>query len=305
MSGAPLNADVRFWRDPALPGIEARRSTYTKNAFRTHTHAAWTVAVVGAGRTRFCLGSGQSLFEACAGQMVVIPAGWAHACNPQPGSGFSYRLVALAPAWLTGLNVTAARALNRLPHFASPVLDDPALCEAWGGLHKAFVLGAPAARKQTLLRECLHGLLSRHAQGGPLLAGTEPPADANPAVALALGIIAQHTGEFLPLDELARRTGISRHRFAHVFKAATGLPPHVYQMQQAIEHAKSLLAGGASITRTALETGFADQSHFSRRFRQFTGATPRQYAEAGPADTAGPAKSGKSAESAQSIHPAR
>jgi len=302
MSGAPLNADVRFWRDPALPGIEARSSTYTKHAFRTHTHAAWTVAVVGAGRTRFRLGSGQRLYEAQTGQMVVIPAGWAHACNPQPGSGFSYRLVALAPAWLTGLNGTAARPQNRLPRFASPVLDDPALCEAWGGLHQAFVLGAPAAQKRSLLRECLRGLLSRHATGGPPLAGA-PPADAiagtiadanaNPAVALALRFIARHPGEFLPLDELARRAGISRHRFAHVFKAATGLPPHAYQMQQAIEHAKSLLAEGVSISRTALEAGFADQSHFSRRFRQFTGATPRQYAEAGtakPVDSNRPAR---------------
>ncbi len=65
--------------------------------------------------------------------------------------------------------------------------------------------------------------------------------------------------------------------------ACYGLPPHRYQLQQAVERAKTLLCGGASICQAALEAGFADQSHFSRRFREFTGATPRQYLASPPA----------------------
>jgi AraC-like DNA-binding protein len=41
--------------------------------------------------------------------------------------------------------------------------------------------------------------------------------------------------------------------------------------------AKRLLAQGRSIIDTALETGFSDQSHFTRVFREHTGATPNQY----------------------------
>ena len=33
------------------------------------------------------------------------------------------------------------------------------------------------------------------------------------------------------------------------------------------------------LTEVALQTGFADQSHFSRFFKRLIGVTPRQYAE--------------------------
>jgi len=41
-----------------------------------------------------------------------------------------------------------------------------------------------------------------------------------------------------------------------------------------------LLTGGTSISQAAVEAGFVDQSHFSRVFKQHTGATPRQYQKA-------------------------
>ena len=269
MSGAPLHANVRFWRDPALPGVEARSATYTRHAFRTHTHTAWTIALVEAGRTHFSLGTQDKRHTAQTGQMVVIAPQTPHACNPEPGSGFSYRLLALAPGWLAGTAGTEPP-----PHFPGPVLDDPALFSAWRDLHEAFVWGAPAAHKQTLVMACLRELVAHHA--APPAASTPLT---NPAVETARRAIAASPGAWVSLDRLAHLAGLSRHHFLRVFKAATGLPPHAYQMQQAIEHAKALLAEGLPISRAALDAGFADQSHFSRCFRQFTGATPRQYCD--------------------------
>lgn len=274
MSGAPLHAHVRFWRDEALPGLEARSSTYTRNAFRTHTHRALIISLVDAGNTSFFLE--HTRHTAHAGQIVVIEAGRPHACNPEAGSGLSYRLLALDSAWLRGSLGGAT------PRLRGPVLDDAELFSAWGELHQAFVSGAPAKSKQALLLACLHGLVSRHADAEPA-----PPnvthAQGNPAVARACRRIEASEGQWVPLAELAELAGLSPHHFSRVFKAATGLPPHRYQMQQAVERAKALLCKGASICQAALEAGFADQSHFSRRFREFTGATPRQYLACPPA----------------------
>lgn len=317
MSGAPLHAHVRFWRDPALPGVEARSSTYTRNAFRTHTHRACIISLVEAGSTTFSLE--HTRHTARAGHMVVIEAGRPHACNPEAGSGLSYRLLALDMAWLTGAFGGGA------PRFPSPVLDDPELFAAWGELHQAFVGGAPTGRKQALLLTCLHGLVSRHADADPADAITPAAAPVPATASVATHAHTQnssayaqdgsaHTqnssayvqdgcahaldgcavmrarrrieasaGQWVPLGELAELAGLSPQHFSRVFKAATGLPPHRYQLQQAVERAKTLLCGGASICQAALEAGFADQSHFSRRFREFTGATPRQYLANPPA----------------------
>lgn len=62
-----------------------------------------------------------------------------------------------------------------------------------------------------------------------------------------------------------------------MFQAATGLSPHAYQNQLRVDLGKRLLAEGMDLSRVAAEAGFADQSHFTRVFRQYTGATPSQY----------------------------
>jgi AraC-like DNA-binding protein len=55
------------------------------------------------------------------------------------------------------------------------------------------------------------------------------------------------------------------------------MPPHTYRLQQRIHLAKRMLADGIPIVQAALDTGFTDQSHFTRRFKTFVGTTPLQY----------------------------
>jgi AraC-like DNA-binding protein len=69
--------------------------------------------------------------------------------------------------------------------------------------------------------------------------------------------------------------------FRRSFRSVYRVPPHGYRLQQRIAIAKRVLADGASIARTAVDTGFADQSHFTRVFKSFVGATPCQYQSAG------------------------
>jgi AraC-like DNA-binding protein len=79
------------------------------------------------------------------------------------------------------------------------------------------------------------------------------------------------------LQELSQRCGLSPYHFLRAFHRRYGLPPHTYQLQQRIVLAKHLLARGMSIAQAAAEVGFADQSHFTRKFKALVGATPRQY----------------------------
>ena len=46
-----------------------------------------------------------------------------------------------------------------------------------------------------------------------------------------------------------------------------------------IAKARKLLERNVPMIEVALQTGFADQSHFSRFFKRLIGVTPRQYAE--------------------------
>lgn len=90
--------------------------------------------------------------------------------------------------------------------------------------------------------------------------------------------IEAHLTENIELKALAGITGLSRWYFARAFKQSVGVPPHHYLMQRRLERAQKLLAeSDLSVAQIALQSGFSDQSHFSRRFRLFFGVTPRAF----------------------------
>ncbi len=84
--------------------------------------------------------------------------------------------------------------------------------------------------------------------------------------------------EKLQLRELAAVAGVSKCHFARAFKQSVGQPPHQYLMMRRIEVAAELIkASDRSLTEISVDTGFSDQSHFSRSFVRITGETPRDY----------------------------
>jgi len=54
--------------------------------------------VVDAGESVFC--SGGRSTRLAAGSLVSVPAGCVHACNPAPGSAWSYQMLHLDAAWV-------------------------------------------------------------------------------------------------------------------------------------------------------------------------------------------------------------
>jgi AraC-like DNA-binding protein len=82
----------------------------------------------------------------------------------------------------------------------------------------------------------------------------------------------------LSVEELASRLGISTSYFARSFRSSVGLAPHAYVMRRRLLRAQELLAStDLPLIDIALATGFADQSHFCRRFHQLMGMPPRTF----------------------------
>jgi AraC-like DNA-binding protein len=87
-----------------------------------------------------------------------------------------------------------------------------------------------------------------------------------------------HLEKDLSVEALASQFGISPSYFARSFRSSVGLAPHAYVMRRRILHAQELLASTElPLADIALTTGFADQSHFCRRFRAMTGVPPRTF----------------------------
>jgi AraC-like DNA-binding protein len=87
-----------------------------------------------------------------------------------------------------------------------------------------------------------------------------------------------HLERALTVEELASHLGISTSYFARAFRSSVGLAPHAYVMRRRLLRAQVLLASTEHpLTDIALATGFADQSHFCRRFHEMTGVPPRTF----------------------------
>ncbi|MBC7808109.1 MAG: helix-turn-helix transcriptional regulator [Akkermansiaceae bacterium] len=79
------------------------------------------------------------------------------------------------------------------------------------------------------------------------------------------------------LEELADIAGLTPVYLCRVFQQEVGLPPHAYQIQRRVMHAKRLLLRGVPPGEVAIAVGFFDQSHFGRYFKRITGVTPNRY----------------------------
>jgi AraC-like DNA-binding protein len=97
------------------------------------------------------------------------------------------------------------------------------------------------------------------------------------AVKKARQLISDTLSENISLETISDHVGLSPFYFTRIFRHYTGLPPHAYRKQQRIQRAKQLLRAQMPISQVAFETGFADQSHLTRHFKQIVGVTPGQY----------------------------
>jgi AraC-like DNA-binding protein len=80
--------------------------------------------------------------------------------------------------------------------------------------------------------------------------------------------------------DLARDVCLSEDRFLHLFKEQLGITLRHYIIHQRLLRATADILSGAYVTRAALDAGFADSAHFSRRFLALAGFPPSHLKQA-------------------------
>lgn len=90
--------------------------------------------------------------------------------------------------------------------------------------------------------------------------------------------ISTHLQEKMDNSFLARRCGLARNAFVRLFSEKMGEAPQTFIRRKRIERACYLLQHSSlSLKEISLETGFADQFHFSKVFARLQYNTPKKY----------------------------
>lgn len=92
-----------------------------------------------------------------------------------------------------------------------------------------------------------------------------------------LEYIDAHLAEPITLEDLAQVASMSPHHLIRSFKAAVGVTPFRWLLQERIRRAKLLLAAAMPLSEVAYACGFSSQSHFATAFKAETGLTPSEW----------------------------
>lgn len=272
MSRSDRPVQQTFWRDAALPFVEARAVADGRGLhYGRHWHETHSVGVITGGRSTYVNGAHEE--TVAAGAVVVVNPGAVHGCNPLDDTPWSYVMFYFDPAWLGRVQARLrGDADTAFRPYDVPALQAPQLVEAGVRLLAVLADGAldvavrEAAAADFVAR--LHGALAPAVPAGAAAAAK---------VERVAHYIDTHFAGPLPLQDLCDAARLSGSYLIRAFKKRYGVAPHEYQTNRRIQYAKARLRAGAPIAQVALDTGFADQAHFQRVFKRMTAATPGQY----------------------------
>jgi len=164
-------------------------------------------------------------------------------------------------------------------YFNRPVIDDSSLARQ---LSRVFSLVEQQEVELLEIQSLFYSLLTDLLQhyGTAASHGSVGKSDIPGSIDRACQFINDMAVECISLDDIAREAGLSRYHFLRVFNSAQGMTPHAYLLQRRLQLAREAIRQGTAIGDAAISSSFADQSHFTRRFKAAYGITPRQFQKA-------------------------
>jgi AraC-like DNA-binding protein len=230
-----------------------------------HLHEELCVAIIIRGsETHICRGTS---YEAMTGDLLVLNAEEAHESK---SSQVEYKAVQINPR--TFATLWPDEFTSTAPFFAEPLIRDEALFRSFLDLYSTLASQCSPLEQEARLLETVELLLNRRDERRSSTTAIEPR-----SVKKVRDYLREHYSENISLSNLASVADLSPFHLVRVFSNKIGVPPHEYQTQVRITAAQRLMRNGSSISEAAIETGFFDQSHFSRHFKRITGLTPRNY----------------------------
>jgi AraC-like DNA-binding protein len=252
----------------AVGGVELFAARLRRLAYRRHRHDTYAISLTELGVQAFTYRGATHV--STPGQVVVLHPDEPHDGHAGTETGFGYRQIYVEPAMI----FAATRALGDggfLPFVRQPVTTNPVLAAA---IRSAFRHDRESLAIDDVLVRVAAGLLAadRSHERAPL-----PRRVDITAIDRARQFLDAETTRVVSSVELEGVTGLGRFELARQFRMVVGTSPYRYSLMRRLTAARAQLARHRPLVDVALETGFADQAHFTRRFTDAFGITPGQY----------------------------
>jgi AraC-like DNA-binding protein len=271
----PDDQPTTVWRAATLPGVELTLGVNGGRRCRL-LHESYAVCVVprtgnlNTVLTQWKYRGRQHQYR--PGDIGVEEPGEVHTCI-RVLSPIRYCMLRIAPERVE----EAARELGmRRIHFPVALVGNPALYAVFSRFYRTIAGPSTVLEQQTRLSALLRHLLTESG---------EPPARAefrvsHRSIERAREYLEAHLADPVCLEDLSKIAGLSRFHLSRVFANAYGLSPHAYQNQLRLRAIRERIRQGSRLD--SVDSGFFDQSHMIRHFRDSMGMTPGEFATSQP-----------------------
>lgn len=263
---------IHFFNPSGLQYVQAVHGINVANEFHRHVHDRLCIGVVQKGARVVYQGGTSTIIPENA--LFVINPGTSHACKSYQYEEHSYFIVCVEAESMKAIASEISDKAPAVPYFKSILIHSRALCSQFRHFFSLVENTSSALEKESVLVAFLFALIMRHGNEPPILSRLGLHNDTIDTVCEFIRI---HYAQDLSLKQLSRVAGLSPFYFQRLFLAKTGISPHDYLVQVRIKKALDLLSEGHNIASVSYETGFVDQSHFTRSFNRVMGITPGGY----------------------------
>jgi AraC-like DNA-binding protein len=250
-------------------GVEFLEASLHGPAYHKHRHDTYAICLTTSGILAFDYrGTGEI---STPGQVVVLHPDEVHDGRAGTEAGFGYRQLYIEPALIfEAVQVLRGRPCS-LPFVRSPVVTSPKLSEAVRG---AFEAGREPLAIDSLVVQVAEGLLEadRSCKNVPIPRHLDVP-----ALQRARQYLDAERTRVVRSAELEAVTGLTRYDLARQFRLMCGTSPYRYLLMRRLDFARDQLDLHRPLGEVARDVGFADQAHFTRKFKAAFGLTPARY----------------------------
>lgn len=250
--------------------VEAYRFQGIMQKFPNHFHDYYVIGFIENGRRYLSCKNKEYTVE--PGDLLLFNPRDNHTCEQIDGRPLDYRCINVQPEIMrkAALEITGR---EYLPYFTQPVVFHSELVASLRELHAMILAKEPDFRKEERFFWLLGQLMAEYTDQTTVsgLDGSSPETER------ICEYLENNYTKNITLNELSTAAGVSKYYLLRSFTKQKGISPYSYLATLRVTRAKQLLEQGVAPLEAGLQTGFADQSHFTHFFKKLIGLTPRQY----------------------------
>lgn len=248
---------IRYWMNEK---IEIKRCENRIHAYKSHFHNEISIGLVETGASTSKIDNKN--YEIVSNTILIIPANMVHKCTPHDCKKWSFKMIYINEH----LFETSFNKKSRDLKFSSLKLNEAVFKNIIKFIDN-FEDYSMDIEKESMFLKYIYPVISVE--------------DANILENFNLKRVKEYIDDNylsnITLDELAKINSVSKYSLIRQFEKQYGLSPHKYIMNLRINYAKKIIKANEDFAYVAIKSGFYDQSHFIKYFKEYTGVTPMEY----------------------------